>query len=98
VSRVTVIGTRASSYDLVSVLGGNVANPWHLFGSAVYFNHVFWGSVQLSPHTLMHRDWESWDEAMTNGPGKGRNTLQKGFHAVDKAGRQAVKVISNHLK
>ena len=51
-----------------------------------------------SPHTLMHRDWESWAGKMTNGPGKGRGPIQKGFNAVDKTGRQAVKVISNYLK
>ncbi len=90
--------TSNSNPPLVNVLGGNVANPWRVLGSAIYFNHVFWGSVQQSPHTLMHRDWESWDKAMRNGSGKGRNTLQKGFHAVDKAGRRVVKVISNYLK
>ena len=95
---VKVIATRANSYDLVSMLGGNMANPWRLLGSVVHANHVLWGSVQQSPHTLMHRDWDSWDKAMTNGPGKGRGPVQKGFRAIDKAGRQAVKVISNYLK
>jgi len=96
---VKVLATRANAYDLVNtIVGANSTNPWRLLGSVVYSNHVFSGSVQQSPHTLMHRDWESWNETMTNGPGKGRNALQKGFNAVDKAGRNAANVISNYLK
>ena len=96
---VEVIATRANSYDFVNTLiGANTANPWRLLGSVVYSKHVFSGSLQQSPHSLMHRDWKSWNSAMTDGPGKGRGPIQKGFHAVDSAGRGAVKAISNYLK
>jgi len=96
---VEVISTRANDYDLVNnIIGLNTANPWRIIGSVVYSNHVMGGSPQQSPHTLMHDDFHAWDKQMVNGPGKGRNTLQKGFDAIDKTGRQGIRYINNYLK
>jgi hypothetical protein len=81
-----------------TIVGLNTANPWRMLGSVVYANHVFSGSLQQSPHTLMHKDFDTWDKQMTNGPGKGRGVLQKSFDAVDKAGRNSIKYINNYLK
>ncbi len=96
---IKILATRANEYDFVNtILGANSINPWRLLGSLVYLNHVTHGSNQQSPHTLMHEDFESWDEQMSKGPGKGRNKLQKGFNAIDKTGRSGVKYINNFLK
>lgn len=96
---VEVISARANDYDLVNnVIGLNTVNPWRLIGSVVYSNHVMGGTAQQSPHTLMHDGFNSWDNQMINGPGKGRNTLQKGFDAIDKTGREGIRYINNFLK
>ncbi len=96
---VEVLATRANDYDMVNtIVGLNTVNPWRMLGSVVYANHVFSGSLQQSPHTLMHKDFHTWDKQMTNGPGKGRGVLQKSFDAVDKAGRNSIKYINNYLK
>ena len=96
---VDVIATRANDYDMVNtIVGLNSANPWRLIGSAVYSNHVFSGSVLQSPHTMMHDGYNAWDYQMENGPGKGRNTIQKGFDALDKTGRKGIKYIDNFLR
>lgn len=96
---VKVISTRANDYDMVNnIIGMNTVNPWRILGSLVYSNHVMDGSVQQSPHTLMYNGFNAWDEQMENGPGKGRNLLQKGFDQIDKAGRSSIKYIRNFLK
>lgn len=96
---IDVIATRANDYDFVNtIVGLNTANPWRILGSAMYANHVFSGSVQQSPHTLMHEDRESWNEQMDNGPGRGRNGLQKGFNTVDETARKGIRYINNYLK
>lgn len=96
---VNVISTRANDYDMINtIVGLNTANPWRMLGSIVYSNHVIGGSVQQSPHTLMHNDFDAWNDQMTNGPGKGRNLLQKGFNTIDKAGRNSAKYVQNFLK
>ncbi len=96
---IDVIATRANDYDMVNtIIGLNTLNPWRLIGSAVYSGHVMGGTTQQSPHTLMHEDFNAWDQQMSSGPGKGRNNLQKGFDVVDKAGRGSIKYINNFLK
>lgn len=96
---VEVLATRANDYDMVNnIIGLNTANPWRVIGSVVYANHVFSGSPQQSPHTLMHKGFDAWDQQMENGPGKGRGVLQKSFDAVDKTARKGIKYINNYLK
>ncbi len=96
---IDVIATRANDYDMVNtIIGLNTINPWRLIGSAVYAGHVMGGTTQQSPHTLMHDDFNAWDQQMSNGPGKGRNNVQKGFDVIDKAGRGTIKYINNFLK
>ncbi len=96
---VNVIATRANTYDFVNtIIGANSVNPWRTIGSAIYSSHVFSGSTQQSPHTLMHDGLKAWNEQMDNGPGKGRGPLQKGFNALDTAGRKGIKYINNYLK
>ncbi|MCP4433736.1 MAG: hypothetical protein GY806_22415 [Gammaproteobacteria bacterium] len=96
---VEVLATRANSYDFVNTLiGANTTNPWRIAGSIVYANHVFSGSPQQSPHTLMKEGFDEWDEQMKFGPGKGRGIIQKSFDALDKTGRKGIEYISNYLK
>jgi len=100
---VKVLATRGHDYDLVhNIIGLNSVNPWKFLGSVVYSNHVLGGSVQQSPHTMMHRDWAAWNINMSSGNGKGRGPIQKSFHAVDKTSRKAIgqakHLIENHLK
>lgn len=94
---VEVIAIRAHDYDLVTnIVGLNTASPRKLLGSVVYANHVMSGSVAQSPHTLMQTQ-QQWEQNMINGPGKGRNVVQKGFHASGNAINHSVKVIKNYL-
>lgn len=94
---VEVIAIRAHDYDLVTnIVGLNTASPRKLLGSVVYANHVMSGSVAQSPHTLMQTQ-QQWEQNMINGPGKGRNMVQKGFHASGNAINHSVKVIKNYL-
>lgn len=80
---VEVISIRTNDFDLVpNIAGMNTLNPWKVLGSIVYSSHVFAGSVAQSPHTLAQSQ-ESWNEHMKNGPGKGRNGLQKTFNKLD---------------
>lgn len=96
---VEVIANRSNTYDLVYVFAGlNTLNPWRMIGAAVYWRHVFSGSVNQSTHTLQHKDYDAWNREMTSGAGRGRSAIQKGFHAVDQLGRKAIKAIPNHLK
>jgi len=96
---VKVIANRANDYDFVNtVIGLNTASPWRILGSVVYSTHVLGGTVQQSPHTLMHNDFDAWDKGMIDGPGRGRNALQKGFDAIDKTGRKGIRYINNYLK
>lgn len=96
---VEVIANRSNTYDLVYVFAGlNTLNPWRMLGAAVYWRHVFSGSVNQSTHTMQHKDYDAWNREMTYGAGRGRSTVQKGFHAVDRLGRKAVKAIPNYLK
>lgn len=96
---IEVIANRSNTYDLVYVFAGlNTLNPWRMLGAAVYWRHVFSGSVNQSTHTLQHKDYDAWNREMTSGAGRGRSTFQKGFHAVDQLGRKAIKAIPNHLK
>ncbi len=96
---IKTVATRGHDYDLVyNIVGLNTVNPWKFLGSAVYSPHVMNGSVQQSPHTMMHKNLEDWERKMESGNGKGRNTLQKGFHAVDSTARITIKRIENYLK
>ncbi|NOY71751.1 MAG: hypothetical protein GXP14_05145 [Gammaproteobacteria bacterium] len=96
---VDVIATKANDYDMVNtIIGLNTINPWRVIGSVVYSNHAMGGTVQQSPHSLMHDNFDAWDQQMRHGPGKGRNTLQKGFNVIDQAGRGGIKYINNFLK
>ncbi len=96
---IDVIKPRANDYDMVNtIIGLNTINAWRIIGSVVYANHVMNGTIQQSQHTLMHDSYETWDEQMRNGPGEGRNNLQKGFDVFDKAGRGGIKYINNFLK
>ncbi len=96
---IEVIASRANTYDLVYVFAGfNTLNPWRVIGAAVYWRHVFSGSVNQSTHTMQHKDYDAWNREMTFGPGRGRSPIQKGFHAVDQLGRKAIKSIPNYLK
>jgi hypothetical protein len=96
---VEVLATRANDYDMVNtIVGLNTVNPWRVLGSAIYANHVFSGSLQQSPHTLMHKDFDAWDKQMKNGPGKGRGVMQKGFDTIDKTGRKGIKYINSYFK
>ena len=87
---IEVLATRANDYDAVNVLAGNTLNIRKMIGSVVYISHIKSGSVVQSPHTLMQTQQE-WDDNMTNGAGKGRNTLQKRFEST-------VHYINNFLK
>ncbi len=94
-----VIATEANDYDMVNtIIGCNTINPWRIIGSVVYAGHAMGGTVQQSPHSLMHDNFDAWDKKMRHGPGKGRNTLQKGFNTLDQAGRSGIKYINNFLK
>jgi len=96
---IDVIATKSNDYDMVNtIIGANTINLWRLIGSVVYCNHVMGGTAQQSPHTLMHDNFDAWDQQMCHGPGKGRNKLQKGFNVIDQAGRGGMKYINNFLK
>ncbi|HNG61022.1 MAG TPA: hypothetical protein PKZ52_14455 [Cellvibrionaceae bacterium] len=96
---IEVIASRGNTYDLVYVFAGlNTLNPWRMIGAAVYWRHVFSGSVNQSTHTMQHKDYDAWNQEMTFGAGRGRSPIQKGFHAVDQLGRKAIKAIPNYLK
>lgn len=96
---IEVIASRGNTYDLVYVFAGlNTLNPWRMIGAAVYWRHVFSGSVNQSTHTMQHKDYDAWNQEMTFGAGRGRSPIQKGFHAVDQLGRKAIKTIPNYLK
>jgi hypothetical protein len=94
---IKVISVVGGKYDLVYVVAGlNSFNPKRLAGSVIYSNHVFGGSVQQSPHTTT-QGHDEWKNNMSNGPGKGRNALQRGFDSV--AGeKNDTKFIPNHQK
>ena len=95
---IEVIATRVNDYDFVgNILGFNTLNPRKLVGSVVYANHVFSGSVVQSPHTMAQTQG-AWDKNMTSGPGKGRNTLQKGFEAANDVAETTTRYIQNFLK
>ena len=81
---IKVIAIRANDYDMVpNLIGLNTLNPRKLIGSMLYANHVFNGSVEQSPHTLMQSQ-SDWDNNMTNGNGKGRGPVQKTFDKLVK--------------
>lgn len=80
---VTVLAIRSNDYDLVpNIIGMNTLNPRKILGAVLYSNHVMSGSVLQSPHTLMQSQ-ESWRHNMENGPGKGRNAIQKVFNKIE---------------
>ena len=80
---VTVLAIRSNDYDLVpNIIGMNTLNPRKILGAVLYSNHVTSGSVLQSPHTLMQSQ-ESWRHNMENGPGKGRNAIQKVFNKIE---------------
>ena len=80
---VTVLAIRSNDYDLVpNIIGMNTLNPRKILGAVLYSNHVMSGSVLQSPHTLMQSQ-ESWRHNMDNGPGKGRNGIQKVFNKIE---------------
>lgn len=60
----------------------NTLNPRKLVGSVVYCSHLFSGSVFQSPHTLAQNQ-KDWVKYMDEGPGKGRNGVQRAFHKID---------------
>ncbi len=94
---IKVIAIRANDYDMVpNLIGMNTLNPRKLIGSLVYSSHVFNGSVAQSPHTLM-QDQMTWDANMDNGPGKGRNIIQKVFNKTEKTASKLVKPRPNYL-
>ena len=80
---VKVLAIRSNDYDMVpNIIGMNTLNPRKILGSVLYSNHVMSGSVSQSPHTLMQSQ-ESWRHNMDNGPGKGRNGIQKVFNKIE---------------
>jgi len=94
---IKVLSIRANDYDMVpNLIGMNTLNPRKLLGSLVYSSHVFNGSVAQSPHTLM-QDQKTWDANMDNGPGKGRNIIQKAFNKTEKTASKLVKPRPNYL-
>ncbi len=79
---ITVLPAQKNDYDFVhNIIGMNTLNPRKVVGSLVYANHVFSGSVPQSPHTTAQSQAD-WHTNMTQGAGKGRNWLQKGFNAM----------------
>jgi len=94
---IKVLAIRANDYDVVpNYFGVNTLNPRKLIGSVVYANHASSGSVAQSPHTLMQTQ-EQWKKNMDEGPGKGRNIIQKGFNKVDTSLEKIVKSVANYL-
>lgn len=94
---IKVLAIRANDYDLVpNILGVNTFNPRKIIGSVVYANHVLSGSVAQSPHTLMQTQAQ-WKKSMDDGPGKGRNSVQKGFYKADAGVGKIVKSVANYL-
>lgn len=94
---IKVLAIRANDYDMVpNLIGMNTLNPRKLLGSLVYSSHVFNGSVAQSPHTLM-QDQKTWDANMDNGPGKGRNIIQKAFNKTEKTASKLIKPRPNYL-
>lgn len=94
---VKVIAVRAHDYDFVTnIIGANTVNPRKLLGSLLYANHVMNGSIAQSPHTTV-QSRQQWEHNMVNGPGKGRNIAQRGFHNTGQAINNSVKVIKNYL-
>lgn len=94
---IKVLAIRANDYDVVpNFFGVNTLNPRKLIGSVVYANHASSGSVAQSPHTLMQTQ-EQWKKNMDEGPGKGRNIIQKGFNKVDTSLEKIVKSVANYL-
>ncbi|MGM8228869.1 hypothetical protein ACSV5M_19975 [Cellvibrio sp. ARAG 10.3] len=80
---VKVLAIRSNDYDMVpNIIGMNTLNPRKIIGSVLYSNHVMSGSVLQSPHTLMQSQ-ASWRHNMDNGPGKGRNGIQKVFNKIE---------------
>ena len=94
---IEVLATRANDYDAVNVLAGNTLNIRNIIGSAVYFSHIKSGSVLQSPHTIMQTQ-EDWENNMENGFGRGRNSLQKGFEALNNTVESTARYINNFLK
>lgn len=94
---IKVLAIRANDYDMVpNLIGMNTLNPRKILGSLVYSSHVFNGSVAQSPHTLM-QDQQAWNANMDNGPGKGRNIIQKAFNKTEKTVSKFVKPRPNYL-
>lgn len=94
---VELLAVRAHDYDLVhQIVGINTLNPRKLIGAAVYSTHVFDGSVAQSPHTTI-QPREQWEKHMKDGPGKGRNTLQKAFHHIESFSENTARLIKNYL-
>lgn len=94
---VEVVASRGHDYDFVTnIMGLNTINPRKIVGSIVYANHVTGGSIPQSPHTTV-QSMASWQENMSNGPGRGRNLIQKGFDNIEQAANRAVKVFRNYL-
>ena len=95
---IEVLDAHANNYDIVyNIAGLNTLNPINILGSVVYSPHVIDGTVQQSPHTLPQSQKE-WEKNMDTGPGSGRNTLQKGFEAVNGVVQSGVRYIQNFLK
>lgn len=95
---VKVVSIKAHDYDFVTnLIGANTVNPRKLVGSMVYANHVTGGSISQSPHTTA-QSMESWEANMQNGPGKGRNSIQKVHHAAGNKISSAVRHIKNAFR
>ncbi len=93
-----VVSIKAHDYDFVTnIIGSNTLNPRKLLGSVIYANHVLGGSIVQSPHTTT-QSMDSWNKNMNNGPGKGRNRLQKVHNAAGRKINSSVRYIKNAFR
>ncbi len=91
-ANIQVQGYLAHPYDFVhQIIGLNTLSPKKLVGSAVYADHVIFGSTEQSPHTLPFKGMANWNRQMEQGPGKGRNALQRTFEEVASSGRNRLR-------
>lgn len=95
---ITVNAIRGNDNDFVyNIIGANAKNSWNVIGSLAYLPHVFNGTVQQSPHTQMQTQAQ-WAENMSNGPGAGRNMLQRGFEKASVTIPTIMQYIPNFMK
>lgn len=95
---IRIVSVKAHDYDFVTnIIGANTVNPRKLIGSVVYANHVTGGSISQSPHTTA-QSMEGWEDNMQNGPGKGRNAIQKLHHGAGNTINSTVRYIKNAFR